>query len=189
MMLITVYLVSQVAKVASLDESALSICQNYPGFHKGCKHLRLVNDNVEKMLARADNSYGYKNLIEVHSGCKDVNFRDIFGVCKNFKNLAQEYYTHLGDIHGQIVALAQPKTALSIRNSVYSGCLAGKLKNNLCNTLTDFSTQLAQEDQSELLLTPGINDVCKDRPALLICSKMKELADITFPEIDGTSGA
>ena len=179
--LLTALVVIQGGTTTALDSSALSLCQKHPQFDENCISLKNVNDGVEKMLARAATTHGYTSLEEVHSGCQTMEYRDIFGICKQFKNLAQEYYSHLDGVHRSIIALAQPSVGKQVDQNAYSGCMTGSLDDNFCQKLGDFSTQLAQEDNPELLLTPGINDVCADRPTLLICSKMRQLAALSPP--------
>lgn len=186
---LTVMIISSgVMGASSLEQTAQILCNSYPSFSESCKDLKKQVKIASELLKEIQKN-GYKTYKRLHKHCKDVKYKDIFGLCQKLRQNEGRLDEFLREITASIFKIANldPKESKGVynhckdernRNSPICGHLIG-LAQNMSSGLSKKDKKKDKKDGKDgELLTGTINVLCKERPDSLICRHMVALAVI-----------
>lgn len=181
--------VSVIQASSEFEEAAEKLCKDNPKFSGSCKKL-LERLKKTEILLKSIKSQGYENWEHLHSNCRKVNYKDIFGICQKLKKNELDLDKLLTKITEKILEISNIKPQNG--KGVYNHCkdkinqnkkickhfviLAQTLKNS--KKKNSVKKKGKKKKKKEELLTGTINVICKEKPYLLICKHMVALAEI-----------
>ena len=192
-------------KNTEILDTLLLLCKQYPKFSKGCRNLPKIVKEAADFMNRVRRQ-GYKNWKAVHDHCKKVNYKDIFGLCKDTTKLGKDLDGHLASIVEAILKLSLKNDKdLKLGKGVYSHCKKAP-RHPLCRKIVMFGQSLtklpathakksgkgkggskkgsdakkgAKKKKEKPLLTGVINSLCSKIQAQICYENMQRLAQAT----------
>jgi len=168
-----------------IDEALLALCKNQPALNQECKDLFKLARNVSEFIQKTSTLHGLDKLENIFEECEKLQYKDIFKICKTFKELSSNYAIRMDRVGKSLISLAQSgKPEIVSASNIYSLCKGNQMP--ICDHIVALAKEISSSTNSKEYMTADINRFCEDRPNLAICKHMKSLAQ-SYKQIVGIS--